>query len=279
MLFIYLFKVLVIDLMPINIPNNLPAAEVLEKEIVFFMKKGRATHQDIRPLEIAIMNLMPDKITTETQLLRVLGNSPLQVNITLIKTASYNPKKTSVKHLKNFYKNFDYIKNKKFDGLIITGTPVEHLPFEEVRYWKELTKIMDWSKHNVTSTFHICWAAQAALYYNYGINKYKLKKKISGVYPHHKTKKFVKILRGFDDIFFVPQSRNTEVRKEDIEKVKELEILSESNLSGVYLIANKNGRDFYITGHSEYDAETLDKEYRRDIKKRINPKKSRELLY
>jgi homoserine O-succinyltransferase len=258
--------------MPINIPNSLPAAGVLEKENIFFMKKGRAMHQDIRPLEIAIMNLMPDKITTETQLLRVLGNSPLQVNITLIKTDSYNPKTTSAKHLKNFYKTFNTIKHKKFDGLIITGTPVEHLEFEEVKYWEELTKIMEWSKTNVTSTFHICWAAQAGLYYHYGIKKYKLKNKLSGVFPHHKSKKFVRILRGFDDIFMVPQSRNTEVRKEDIESVKDLEILSESNESGVYLIADKKRKDFYITGHSEYDAETLNKEYTRDLKKGINPK-------
>lgn len=256
--------------MPINIPNNLPAAQVLEKENIFFMKKGRATHQDIRPLEIAIMNLMPDKITTETQLLRVLGNSPLQVNITLIKTASYKSKTTSAKHLKNFYKTFESIKNKKFDGLIITGTPVEHLPFEEVKYWDELTKIMDWSEHNVTSTFHICWAAQAGLYHKYGIKKYKLDKKISGVFPHHRSKDHSKILRGFDDIFFVPQSRNTEIRKEDIEKITELEILSESNESGVYLIADKKGKNFYITGHSEYDEDTLNREYVRDVKKGIN---------
>lgn len=253
--------------MPINIPDKLPAAGVLESENIFFMKHSRAIHQDIRPLEIAILNLMPDKITTETQILRLIGNSPLQTNLTFLHPKNHESKNTSKDHLVAFYKYFDEIKEKKFDGLIITGAPVETLEFEEVDYWDELKEIMEWSKHNVFSTFHICWASQAGLYYHYGVKKYLLKEKMFGVFPHTINKKNVKLLRGFDDVFCVPQSRHTEVRREDIEKIKELEILSESKESGIYLVASKDGKQFFVTGHSEYDPHTLKKEYDRDIAK------------
>ncbi len=253
--------------MPINIPDNLPAAKVLEEENIFVMKHSRAMSQDIRPLEILILNLMPDKITTETQILRMIGNSPLQTNFTFIHPKSHDSKNTSKDHLISFYKYFNEVKEQKFDGLIITGAPVENLEFNQVDYWNELVEIMEWSKHNVFSTFHICWAAQAGLYYHYGIKKYSLKEKMFGVFSHTLNKKHVKLLRGFDDVFYVPHSRHTEVRTEDIKKIKELEILSESNESGVYLVASKDGKQFFITGHSEYDVDTLKREYDRDLAK------------
>lgn len=258
--------------MPINIPNLLPAKKVLEDENIFVMAKARAEKQDIRPLEIAILNLMPDKITTETQILRLIGNTPLQTNLTFIHPKSHESKNTSADHLISFYKHFCDIKHRTFDGLIITGAPVEHLEFEQVDYWEELKEIMEWSKTNVFSTFHICWAAQAGLYYHYGVKKYPLNEKMFGVFQHTVSKKNIKLLRGFDDFFNVPQSRHTEVRKEDIVKINGLEILSESKDSGVYLVGRKDGKQFFITGHSEYDAGTLKKEYDRDVAKGLDIK-------
>lgn len=256
--------------MPIRIPDNLPAGETLNGENIFVMYEDRAYHQDIRPLKIAIFNIMPTKITTETQLLRLLGNTPLQVEITLLHPASHTSKNTSVEHLATFYKTFDEVRNERFDGLVITGAPVEQMPFEEVNYWHELTEIFEWSKTNVYSTLHICWGAQAGLYYYYGIPKYDLSEKMFGVFPHTKNKQHVKLLRGFDDIFYVPHSRNTEVKREDILKVDDLEILSESEESGVYLVASKDGRNIFATGHSEYDPLTLKTEYDRDIAKGLD---------
>ena len=253
--------------MPIKIPNNLPASETLNHENIFVMNEERAFHQDIRPLKIAILNLMPLKITTETQILRLIGNSPLQIEIVLIHPKSYQSKNTSEEHLINFYKTFDEIQDQKFDGLIITGAPVEQMEFEEVDYWEELTLIMDWAKHNVFSTFYICCAAQAGLYYHFGVPKYLLPKKVFGVFPHRICRKYVKLMRGFDDLFYAPHSRHTEVRKQDIEKVPELEILAESPEAGVYIVATKDGRHIFVTGHSEYDPLTLKWEYDRDISK------------
>ncbi len=253
--------------MPIKIPDQLPAKEILQSENIFVMDETRAYHQDIRPLNIVILNLMPTKITTETQLMRLIGNTPLQVECVLLHPKTHRSKNTPVEHLETFYKTFDDIKNRRFDGMIITGAPVEHLEFDEVDYWEELKQIMAWSVDHVTSTFHICWAAQAGLYYHYNIPKYKLDKKIFGVYAHTVSKPNVKLLRGFDDIFYVPQSRHTEVRREDIERVPELEILSESEEAGVYIVASKDGRQIFVTGHSEYDPETLRLEYERDLKK------------
>lgn len=236
------------------------------------MTHKRAIKQDIRPLEILILNLMPNKITTETQILRLIGNSPLQTNITFIHPKSHESKNTSKDHLGSFYQYFEDIKNKKFDGLIITGAPVEHLNFDDVDYWNELCAIMDWSKKNVFSTFHICWGAQAGLYYHYGVKKYSLEEKMFGVFEHRVVKKNVKLLRGFDNIFFVPHSRYTEVRRKDIEKISELEILLESSDAGVYLVGRKDGKQFFVTGHSEYDFDTLKKEYERDIAKGLKIK-------
>lgn len=250
--------------MPIKIPNALPAVETLNGENIFVMTETRAITQDIRPLKLVILNLMPLKIDTETQLSRLLGNSPLQVEVELICTKSHNSKNTSKGHLQAFYKHFDDIKNKKFDGMIITGAPVEQLPFEEVDYWDELCEIMEWTKTNVHSTFHICWGAQAALYYHYGIKKYPLEKKLFGVFSHRVERKTSMLFRGFDDEFFVPHSRHTEVRREDIEKVPDLRILSSSPEAGIYAVSTDNGKQFFITGHSEYDADTLKKEYLRD---------------
>ncbi|PTW00877.1 homoserine O-succinyltransferase [Halanaerobium saccharolyticum] len=262
--------------MPIKIQDELPAVETLENENIFVMKESRATHQDIRSLKILILNLMPTKIKTETQILRLIGNSPLQVDIDLMHPASHNSKNTSEEHLIKFYNTFEEIKDNKYDGMIITGAPVETLEFEEVDYWEELQKIMDWSLHHVFSTFHICWGSQAGLYHHYGVPKYPLEEKMFGVFPHYKNKKHVKLMRGFDDLFFVPHSRHTEVRKEDIEKVDELEILSESEESGIYLVASKNGRQVFATGHSEYDRESLQDEYLRDINKgmKMDPPKN-----
>jgi len=253
--------------MPIKIPNVLPAAEVLSNENIFVMHEDRALHQDIRPLNIAILNLMPTKIVTETQILRLLSNSPLQVDITLLHPKSHVSKNTPQEHLIKFYNTFDEIKDNKYDGLIITGAPVEHLEFEEVDYWKELADIMEWSLTNVFSTFYICWGAQAGLYYHYGIPKYPLPAKMFGVFPHRVCVKNHKLMRGFDDEFYAPHSRHTEVRKEDIEKVEELEILAESDKAGVYIIAAKDGRQVFVTAHPEYDPLTLKYEYDRDIKK------------
>lgn len=253
--------------MPIKIPDNLPATEILNSENIFVMSEDRAFHQDIRPLRIAILNLMPTKIVTETQILRLLGNSSIQVDIVLLHPKSHVSKNTPEEHLITFYKHFDEIRSEKFDGLIITGAPIENMSFEEVDYWDELKEIMDWSQHNVTSTLHICWGAQAGLYYRYGIKKYPLPFKMFGVFEHNTTIKNIKLLRGFDDEFYVPQSRHTEVRREDIEKIDELEILSESVDSGVYLVASKDGKNIFVTGHSEYDPETLKNEYERDVAK------------
>ncbi|CAM3543441.1 homoserine O-acetyltransferase MetA [Marinicrinis lubricantis] len=253
--------------MPIKIPDKLPAKEVLAEENIFVMDETAAMRQDIRPLRIALVNLMPTKITTENQLLRLIGNTPLQVDPVLVRTKSYNSKNTSAEHLEQFYQTFEDIKDEKFDGMIITGAPVETMPFEEVNYWKELEQIMEWSKTNVTSTLHICWGAQAGMYYHYGINKYDTEQKIFGVFPHTINKLNVKLLRGFDEVFYVPQSRHTEVRKEDIERVEELEILSESDEAGVYIAATRDGKQIFVTGHSEYDAETLKWEYERDLQK------------
>lgn len=251
--------------MPIKIPDDLPAVEILTNENIFVMTAHRAVHQDIRALKIALLNLMPTKITTEIQLLRLLGNSPLQVDVVFLHPESYISKNTPREHLIKFYNTIQDVKDEKFDGLIITGAPVEQMDFEDVAYWEELTAIMEWSTCNVFSTLHICWGAQAGLYYHYGIPKYRLAKKMFGVFPHTINKKNVKLLRGFDDEFFVPVSRHTEVRKEDITKVPELEVLSESKEAGVYIVSAKGGRQIFITGHSEYDPLTLKREYDRDV--------------
>lgn len=251
--------------MPIKIPDNLPATEVLNNENIFVMTELRARQQDIRPLRIAILNLMPTKIVTETQLLRLLGNTPLQVEVLLLHPKSYTSKNTPQEHLTTFYKTFDDICKEKFDGLIITGAPVEQMSFEEVEYWDELKTIMEWSKTHVYSTLYICWAAQAGLYYHYGIPKYALKEKMFGVYAHKIRKANTMLLRGFDDQFYIPHSRHTEVKKEDILKVKELDILAESNEAGVSLLKTDGGRQIFVTGHSEYDPDTLKLEYDRDI--------------
>ncbi|HHT62459.1 MAG TPA: homoserine O-succinyltransferase [Clostridia bacterium] len=251
--------------MPVIIPNDLPARDILSREHVFFMDEGQASRQDIRPLEIAIVNLMPVKIVTETQLIRLLSNTPLQVKIKLISTESYKSKNTPEEHLLSFYCSLKDISEQKFDGMIITGAPVEKLEFSEVEYWEELTQIMEYSKSHVTSTLHICWGAQAGLFYHYGIPKYLLREKMFGVFPHRISVQRNNLLKGFDDIFYVPQSRYTEVRREDIEKVPNLEILAESERAGVYIVATKNGRQIFITGHPEYDAMSLGWEYSRDV--------------
>lgn len=256
--------------MPIKIADNLPAKKILEKENIFIMTEKRASHQDIRPLRIGILNLMPTKITTETQLLRLLGNTPLQIEAVFLQTESYESKNTSTEHLEEFYKTFSSVKHKKFDGLIITGAPVEQMPFEEIDYWQELIQIMEWAKHNVYSTLFICWGAQAGLYYHYNIPKYTLGKKVFGVFPHNVNIKHTKLLRGFDDIFFAPHSRHTEIKREDIEKCSNLSILSESDEAGIYIVASKDGREIFVTGHSEYDPLTLKYEYDRDIEKGLS---------
>ncbi|MBC8586390.1 homoserine O-acetyltransferase MetA [Youxingia wuxianensis] len=253
--------------MPIKIPDSLPASRILENENIFVMTEYRALHQDIRPLQIAIVNLMPKKIETETQLLRLLGNTPLQVDVELIQMKSHVSKNTSSEHLFKFYKTFDDIKDMRFDGMVITGAPVEQMAFEEVEYWDELCQIMEWSKTNVFSTFHICWGAQAGLYYHYGIQKYPLKEKMFGIFQHRLCVENHPITRGFDEVFFVPHSRHTEVKRWDIENVPELEILSVSEKAGVYAASTYNGRQFFITGHSEYDRDTLANEYFRDLNK------------
>lgn len=253
--------------MPLNIPDKLPSLDVLEQENIFVMRETKAVHQDIRPLRIAILNLMPLKIATETHILRLLSNTPLQVEIVLLHPADHVSKNTPIEHLKAFYKTFDEIKNQKFDGLIITGAPVEQLEYTEVTYWNELTGIMDWAKHNVTSTLFICWGAQAGLFHYYGIEKYPLKDKMFGVFNHTVNNPKIPLIRGFDENFHAPHSRHTEVRREDIEKFEELEIISESVEAGVYLVASKDGRQVFATGHSEYDPTTLKEEYERDVAK------------
>ena len=250
--------------MPIKIPNLLPATQVLLNENIFVMTETRAMTQDIRPLKILMLNLMPQKIATETQIARVIGNTPLQVELELLQTATHKSKHTSAEHMLAFYKTFDEVKHKKYDGMIITGAPVEHMEFEEVEYWDELCEIMEWSKTHVTSTFHICWGAQAGLYYHYGVKKHQLDKKLFGVFEHKVDYKRSILFRGFDDVFVVPHSRHTTCNREDIEAVPELKILSSSEEAGVFVVSTDRGRQIFVTGHSEYDADTLKNEYLRD---------------
>ena len=257
--------------MPIKIPNNLPATHILEGENIFVMDAKRAYEQDIRPLKILILNLMPIKPVTETQLLRLLGNTPLQVEVDFIYTRTYTPTHTAKSYLTEFYGTFDDVKDKNYDGFIITGAPLELIDFEDVAYWKELCEIMEWSKSHAWSTFHICWGAQAALYYHYGVPKYLLPEKFSGVYRHRLCVQHEKLMRGFDDEFFVPHSRYTGTSREDIEKVPALTILSESDEVGIYAVANLEKRQFFITGHAEYDPNTLRNEYERDLRAGLNP--------
>lgn len=256
--------------MPLNIPNNLPAISYLEEENIFVLDGFRAISQDIRPLKIAVLNLMPLKIETETDLIRLLSNTPLQIELTLLKIGSHIPKNTPAEHMDQFYVDFVEIESQKYDGLIITGAPVENMPFEEVDYWDELVTILNWSKTHVTSTVHICWAAQAGLYHHYGISKHLLKQKMFGVFPHHILVKNHPLFRGFDDVFYVPHSRHTEVKIEDILACPELQLLSVSDEAGAYMVSARNGREIYITGHSEYTAFTLDNEYKRDLSKGLN---------
>lgn len=257
--------------MPIRIDNDLPVKKVLEDENIFVMDETRATLQDIRPLEILILNLMPLKEDTELQLLRSLSNTPLQVNITFIRTISYESKNVPLSHLKKFYQSFDEVKRHKYDGFIITGAPVETMAFEEVEYWEELTEIMDWSEKNVTSTFHICWGAQAGLYYRYGVKKILLDKKVSGIYMQKTYHKSTELVRGFDDTFLCPHSRNTEVSREDILANDRLTIVAESDETGPCIIIGDGGKNIFVTGHPEYDTITLDLEYKRDIERGLNP--------
>ncbi len=256
--------------MPIKIPDQLPAKDILISENIFVMAEERAQRQDIRPLKVAVLNLMPLKIETETHLLRLLSNTPLQVEIDLVKTSSYISKNTSADHLQQFYKTFDEIRDKKYDGMIMTGAPVDQIDFEEVKYWGEMKEIMDWATDNVTSILYICWAAQAGLYHHYGIPKHPLKEKLFGVYEHTVCNRKYPIIRGFDDTFSVPHSRNTELRYEDIANVEELELVSKSKKAGIYIVASKNKRRIFVTGHSEYDLLTLQAEYNRDVKKGVN---------
>ncbi|MDP4095513.1 homoserine O-succinyltransferase [Paenibacillus sp. P96] len=253
--------------MPIKIPDALPAKEILAGENIFVMDESKAYHQDIRPLRIAILNLMPTKETTETQLLRLIGNTPLQVDVTLVHPQSHVSKNTSQEYLDMFYKTFDEIRNTRFDGMIITGAPVEQLEFEDVSYWEEIRGIFDWTRTNVTSTMHICWASQAGLYHHFGVPKYGLDSKCFGIFPHTVNKPHVKLLRGFDEVFYAPHSRHTEVRREDIERFPELELLSESEEAGVYIVATTDGKQIFVTGHSEYDPLSLKWEYDRDMAK------------
>lgn len=253
--------------MPLNLPDKLPAIELLKQENIFVIDNSRATQQDIRPLKIVVLNLMPLKITTETDLIRLLSNTPLQLEISLMKVKSHTSKNTPVEHMKAFYRDFELMRDEKFDGMIITGAPVEHMDFEEVAYWDEISEIFAWARTHVTSTLYICWAAQAGLYYHYGVPKYKLDKKMFGIFEHRANNPLMPIFRGFDDIFYVPHSRHTEVRREDILKVKDLELISESDESGVYMVMARGGREIFVTGHSEYSPLTLDTEYRRDLDK------------
>jgi len=256
--------------MPINIPDKLPAIELLKKENIFAIGISRASKQDIRPIRLALLNLMPLKITTETDLVRVLSNSPLQVELDLIGLKSHTSKNTPIEHIREFYIDFDHIKNQKYDGLIITGAPVEQLKFEDVNYWNELTEIFDWAKTHVTSSMFICWSAQAALYHYYGIPKYPLSKKMFEAFEHKVNDPLNPLFRGFDDVFFAPHSRHTEIKRQDIDKVPELTVLSESDDAGVYALLARDGREVFITGHSEYAPDTLDNEYKRDIEKQLS---------
>lgn len=253
--------------MPLNLPDKLPAIELLKEENIFVIDASRATEQDIRPLRIVILNLMPLKITTETDLVRLLSNTPLQVEISFMKIKSHTSKNTPVEHMKTFYTDFEQMRDEKYDGMIITGAPVEQMDFEEVGYWSEITEIFDWTRTHVTSTLYICWAAQAGLYHHYGVPKYGLDQKMFGVFEHRALDPLHPIFRGFDDLFYVPHSRHTEVRKEDIDKVPELTLLSESKESGVHLVVARGGREFFVTGHSEYSPHTLAGEYWRDVDK------------
>ena len=255
--------------MPLRLPDNLPAIELLEKENIFVMDENRAHGQDIRPLEIVILNLMPLKITTETDLLRLLSNTPLQLDITFMKLVSHTPKNTPIEHMRMFYIPFERLRDKRFDGMIITGAPVEQMEYEDVSYWDEISEIFTWAKTHVTSTLYICWAAQAGLYHHYGVPKHNLDRKMFGIFKHHiTTETFLPIFRGFDDMFRMPHSRHTEVRRENIVKHKELSIIAESYESGVGIVMAREGREFFITGHMEYNPDTLDKEYKRDMGKR-----------
>ena len=255
--------------MPLNLPDKLPAIDLLKEENIFVIDTSRASTQDIRPLKIVILNLMPIKITTETDLIRLLSNSPLQIEVSFMKLKSHTSKNTPIEHMKAFYRDFDLMRDEKFDGMIITGAPVEHLDFEDVNYWSEIQDIFNWTRTHVTSTLYICWAAQAGLYHFYGVPKYPLEKKMFGIFEHHVCEGFGKlpIFRGFDDVFFVPHSRHTEVHRKDIERCPELQIVSESEDSGVHIVMARGGREFYVTGHSEYAPYTLDTEYRRDLAK------------
>ncbi len=253
--------------MPLNIPKTLPAVDLLKKENIFVMDDLRAGSQDIRPLRIVVLNLMPLKITTETDLIRLLSNSPLQIELSLMKIKSHTSKNTPVEHMRTFYTDFELMRNHKYDGMIITGAPVEQFEYEDVTYWDEITEIFDWAHTHVTSTLYICWAAQAGLYHFYGVPKYPLDNKMFGIFEHKMLEPFCPIFRGFDDHFFVPHSRHTEIRKEDVLKVPELTILSESEVSGVHMVMAREGREFFVTGHSEYSPMTLDTEYRRDLSK------------
>lgn len=254
--------------MPLRIPDKLPAIDILKKENIFVMDSSRAHNQDIRPLKIVILNLMPLKVTTETDLIRLLSNTPLQIDITFMKLKSHTSKNTPIEHMMAFYKDFDSMKDDKFDGMIITGAPVETYEYEEVNYWDEITEIFKWARTHVTSTLYICWAAQAGLYYNYGIKKYALEKKMFGVFKQYPLHPLLPIFRGFDDFFYMPQSRHTEIREEEIIRNKELTLIANSPDSGVSMVMARNGREFFITGHLEYSPDTLDKEYRRDKDKR-----------
>ena len=256
--------------MPIKIDGRLPAHKALEAENVFVMTEERANTQDIRPLNILILNLMPTKIETETQLLRLLSNSPLQIDVTLLQTATHQSKNVSQEHMLKFYSYFDDVKDKKYDGMVITGAPVELMEFEQVDYWDELCKIFEWTKTNVYSTFHICWGAQAGLYYHYGIPKYTLDKKVFGVFPHRSLDNFHPLLRGLDEVFYVPHSRHTEIRMNDIALVKDLQVLTYSDMVGIHLVSDMACRNFFATGHSEYDRDTLFKEYFRDKSKGLD---------
>lgn len=251
--------------MPLNLPDKLPAIEILKRENIFVIDNSRASRQDIRPLKIVILNLMPIKITTETDLVRLLSNTPLQLDIQFMRLKSHTPKNTPIEHMMMFYRDFEDMKDEKFDGMIITGAPVETFEFEEVTYWDEITTIFDWARTHVTSTLYICWAAQAGLYYHYGIPKYNLPKKMFGVFPHTSLMPKLPIFRGFDDVFYIPHSRHTEIRKEDILQNRALTVIAESVQSGVGIVMARNGREFFITGHIEYAPDTLDKEYKRDV--------------
>lgn len=253
--------------MPLNLPDRLPAIELLKKENIFVFDHSRASRQDIRPLRIVVLNLMPLKITTETDLVRLLSNTPLQIELSFMKLRSHTPKNTPVEHMKAFYKDFELMRNERFDGMIITGAPVEQMPFEEVSYWSEVSAIFDWARTHVTSTLYICWAAQAGLYHHYGVPKHDLPHKMFGIFEHTVNRPLLPIFRGFDDVFYVPHSRHTEIRREDIEHCPELDILSESPEAGVYMVMARGGREFFVTGHSEYSPYTLDGEYKRDLAK------------